>query len=120
MTTKADHLDNQFPDGFDVGTKLNDIVELVNELKTDYTAALADLTAVRAEAVKLVTDITDIRTKYVLHLANGAHTAAANQTGGDVTAATPAAITAANPAALTATAIAVNAVTDDLETDLHA
>lgn len=62
-----------------LGDKLAAIIALVNELKTDYTALRAD--------------VTDIRTKYVQHLANGAHTAAANQTGATVTADTPAALT---------------------------
>lgn len=73
-----------------------------DELKTDLTALIADVTAIRAEVVKLVTDnasrISDhntLRTKL---------NADAGVTDTDYAAATAA--TAANPAALTVTAVA--------------
>lgn len=78
---------------------------VVDELKLDYTALLADVTANRAEVVKLVTDM---GTRISEH--NTLATKLNNDAGvTDTNYAAAAAITAAAPAAITATAIATSA-----------
>ena len=77
MTTKKARLDDELRAGVgaNVGTKLQELITAVNELKEKFNA----------------------------HLQDGSHTAAANQTAGNVTANT----------------IAFVDVTDDLDDEVH-
>ena len=81
---------------------LRNVRDMVNELKTDYTALRADVTAIRTQVVALVADMATRITNHNT-LATKLN-ADAGVTDVDYAAAT--AKTAVDPAAITATAIA--------------
>lgn len=108
----------------DLYNLLVNILAELNEVKLDYTAlrvdagvirtqviaSIADATAIRAEVVKLVTDmgtrITNHNTLATKLNSDAGVTDTNYAAAGAITAANPAAISATDPAALTATTIA--------------